>query len=523
MTTPALHTQVRQTDFWRDDVPAAIVVFLIAVPLCLGIALASGVPLFAGIIAGMVGGIVVGALSGSPLMVTGPAAGLTAVVVSGLGQVGSFDVLLMAVVLAGGVQILLGLARAGLVAYYFPTSVVRGMLFGVGLTLVLKQIPHALGYDVDAMGDAAFQQANRENSFSAIAHALGAIEWGAVLISGISLLLLALWPRLKGTRLGLFPAPLGVAMLGVALNAMLARYAPGLALDGSHLVRLPIPSTISDFFSQFTAPNFAAIADPVVWRLALLLAAVASLETLLAVEATDKLDPAQPESPVDRELVAQGAGNLVSGLIGGLPIAGVVARSAANVGAGARSRRATMLQGALLLVAALLIPQWINLTPLAAIAAMLIHLGLQLAAPKVARSEWSRGSVHAVPFTVTVLAIVVSDLLIGILVGLAVGVYYILRDQLLSPPFTEVSSPGAVLRRLQLHDNVNFLHRAALVRVLETLPAGSRIELDGRSTRRIDPDVLEAIEHFQETALARGIDLRLVGVPSSGSVPPFSP
>jgi MFS superfamily sulfate permease-like transporter len=499
-------------------VPAAIVTFLIAVPLCLGIALASGAPLSAGIIAGVVGGLVAGGLSGSSLMVSGPAAGLSAIVLGGIQQVG-FEGFLAAVVLAGVIQLGLAYLRAGFIGYYFPTAVIRGMLVGIGLILIFKQIPHALGYDADAMGDDAFLQANAENTFTAIIGAFRHLEWGAVIISALSLALLAVWRRTGLAKLRALPAPLAVVVLGVLMNELFFATAPGLALEPTHLVNLPVPSSLGAYLDELHFPDFGAFADASTWRLATVLAVVASLETLLSLEATDRLDPYKREASTDRELLAQGTGNVISGLLGGLPIAGVVVRSAANVEAGAVTRRATMLQGTLLLVAALLAPRLLNEIPLAAVAAILIHLGARLASPRTAREEFALGRVHSVPFTATVVAIVLTDLLVGIVLGLAVGVYYILRDHLKSPPFTEVSAGGAVLRRLRLHDNVNFLHRAAFVTVLQAVPAGSRLEIDGRSTRRLDSDVLEVILNFRETAKLREIDYRLVGIPGAESAP----
>ena len=502
--------------FWREDGPAAIVIFLIAVPLCLGIALAAGAPLYSGIIAGVIGALVAGALSGSSLMISGPAAGLTAIVATGITQAGSFEAFLAAVVLAGVLQVGMGALRFGFVSYYVPTAVIRGMIVAIGIILILKQIPHALGYDADAMGDESFVQANAENSFTAIWHALGAPELGAIVISALSLVILVMWRRMPLRQFRYFPAALAVVLLGIGLNALFAAVSPGLHLESSHLVNLPIPGAGENYLTQIALPDFGAMLRADTWRLAALLAVVASLESLLSLEATDRLDPYKREVSGDRELLAQGTANLASGLLGGLPIAGVVVRSAANVEAGAVTRRSAIAHGVLLLVAALAAPRLLNLIPLAAIAAILLHLGLSLASPRAAREEWALGRTHAVPFTCTVLGIVLTDLLIGILIGLAVGVFYILQDHLKSAPFTEVSPAGAVLRRLRLHDNLNFLHRGAFIAMLQEVPAGSRLEIDGRGTVRIDPDVLEVLLNFRETARLRDIDYRLVGIPGIG-------
>jgi carbonic anhydrase len=504
---------------WKSDGPAAVVIFLIAVPLCLGIALASGAPLMSGIVAGVMGGLVAGTLSGSSLMISGPAAGLTVIVASGIQQAGSFEAFLTAVVLAGVIQVALGGIRAGFFGYYVPTAVIRGMVAAIGLILILKQIPHALGYDADAMGDEAFRQANSENTFSAILHALREPMWGAIIIAGISLALLVVWRRTALRKVRYLPAPLVVVVVGIIINALFAQFAPHLALSASHLVNLPSFISGESFFSQLALPDFGVLFSRTTWQLAALLAVVASLESLLSLEATDRLDPYKREVSADRELVAQGFANVASGLFGGLPVAGVVVRSAANVEAGAISRGSAILHAVMILVMVLLMPHVLNLIPLACIAAILLHLGFSLASPRVAREELALGRAHAVPFAATVVAIVLTDLLIGILIGLAFGVYYILRDHLKTPPFTEVSGKGAVLRRLKLHDNLNFLHRGAFIELLQSVPDGSRLELDARDTRRIDPDVLEVLVNFRATAQLRDIDFRLVGIPEEAPLP----
>jgi len=498
---------------WREELPAALAMFVIAVPLCLGIALASDVPLSAGLIAGIVGGLVVGALSGTPLMVSGPAAGLTVIVVAGVESVGSFESLLLAVVLAGVMQLGLAAMRAGIVGTFFPSAVVRGMISAIGILLVLKQIPHAVGYDTDAMGDESFLQPNAENTVTGLLGALTHIEWGAVLVSVIALGVLYGWSRLRRGWQSVVPAAVVAVLAGVAVNALLQAYAPTLALTATHLVSLPVADGMSERLAQFHTPDFSTVGSAAVWRLAVIIAIVASLETLLTVEATERLDPYKRVPDVNRELFAQGAGNITSGLLGGLPLTGVMIRTAAGIDAGGRTNRATILHGGLLALAAFVAPRWFNLIPLAAVAAVLIALGWRLASPAVARAEFRFGRAHAVPFAVTVLAILVTDLLIGLIVGLAVGVFYVLLDQYRSVPFTEVSPPGAVLRRLQLQRHVTYLHRPALVTEFQEFTPGTRVELDGRQTERIDPDVLSLIHDYHESAAIRGVDLRLVGIP----------
>ena len=504
---------------WRADVPAAVVVFLVAVPLCLGIALASGAPLFGGVISGIVGGIVVGSLSGSHLMVSGPAAGLTAIVVSAIATLGSYPAFLVAVVLAGGVQLTLAALRAGVIGYYFPSAVIRGMLAAIGLILILKQIPHAVGYDADYEGDEAFVQATGENTFSAIAHALQSIEPAAVVLSLVALAMLVLWDNTRLKKYKLLPGPLAVVIAGIVGQWVLPWLHPALQLEAEHLVSLPMPGSLSDIGSLLAFPDWSAIARPDTWRVAVTIGVVASLETLLSLEATDRMDPFKREAPTDRELAAQGIGNIVAGLIGGLPVTGVIVRSAANVDAGAQTKRSAIIHGVLLLIAVLTIPVLLNMIPLASLAAILIYTGFKLSHPRLLRHAWTQGRTQWLPFLVTVSAILLSDLLIGITIGLAVGFVFILFDQLRYPCFTVVSPHGSVLTRLRLQEQVSFLHKASLARLLDELPSGARIEIDGTACQHIDHDVLEFLSDFRQTARLRRIDFRTVGI----DLPALSP
>lgn len=507
------HASQPQSIQWKHDAPASVVVFLVALPLCLGVALASGAPLFAGIIAGVVGGLVIGPLSGSALMVSGPAAGLTAIVLAAITQLGDYRAFLVAVVIGGIIQLILAALRAGIIGYYFPAAVIKGMLSAIGLVLILKQLPHAFGYDADAMGDETFAQANAENTFTGLTSAFESIEPGAAIIALLSLAVLFVWPLTPLAKVKLFPAPLAVVSLGIGLNALFVALAPALLLEPTHLVGLPVPTGAAGWAAQFAFPAWSAITDPVVWRIGLTLGIVASLETLLSLEATDKMDPYKREAPPNRELFAQGIGNTISGLIGGLPVTGVIVRSAANVNAGARTRWSAILHGVLLVVAVVAMPKLLNLIPLAALAAILLHTGFKLAHPSILRAMIRLGRSQWIPYVITVAAILFTDLLVGIAIGMSVGVFIILRDTLLNPPFTEVSPPGAVLRRWQLHDHVNFLNKAALLNELDALEPGSRIEVDGRMTRRIDADALEVLHQFSDTATLRNIDYRLVSIP----------
>ena len=502
----------------RADFPASLVVFLVALPLCLGVALASGAPLLSGVVAGVVGGLVVGAVSRSPLMVSGPAAGLTAIVVSGIGTVGGFSRFLPAVVLGGLLQILLGAARAGVVAYYIPSSVIKGMLAAIGLTLILKQVPHAVGYDADYEGDFTFLESSGRTTFSALGDALAHIQPGAVMVALVGLAVLALWPRTPFARVRVFPAPLAVVVIGVAINEVLRTLAPALTIRTSHLVHLPTdgPGALA---SQLARPDWTALGDHRVWMLALTIGIVASLESLLSLEATNKLDPWKREVPGNRELIAQGFGNVCSGLLGGLPVTGVIVRSSANVDAGARTRLSTLAHGLWLLVAVVGLPLLLNRVPLAALAAVLLFTGYKLAQPSLWQAAWRIGPSHFAPFAITIVAILLTDLLVGIAIGLVVGVAFILYDHLRRPVLQIVSPHGAVLTRYMLPDHLTFLDKANIAATLEALPPSTRVELDGRNTRRFDYDALEALLAFRATARARGIDYRLVGVPEVATTP----
>ena len=508
---------------WRTDLPAAMVLAIVAMPLCLGIALASGAPFSGGIIAGVVGAIVVGRISGSQLLVSGPAAGLAAIVLTSIVQLGSFPAFLVAVVLAGLIQIALGIARTGIVGYYFPSSVVKGMLAAIGVVLVLKQLPHALGYSIDYEGSESFALATGGNTFSNILLAFERPHAGALFICLFSLAILTLWNTSSFRKLRVVPAPLLVVFAGVALNALFTSALPEFALSGSSLVALPVIRSFAELSALITFPDWSVLAQPQVYGVALTIALVASLETLLSLEATDKIDPYKREAPPSRELIAQGIGNTVSGLVGGLPITGVIVRSAANVDAGAQSRWSTILHGVLLLVSVVSIPALINKIPLAAIAAILLYTGYRLAHPALWRNAWNVGRAHFVAFAVTVLTTLLTDLLIGIAVGFVVGAFFILVGQLRTPTLVDRNPPGAVLRRFVLPELVTFLSKAEVAQTLAALPAGSRVEIDGRGVRHIDYDILELISNFRATAVLRDIDFRLVGMPPLATVPAHVP
>lgn len=485
-----------------------------AMPLCLGIALASGVPLFSGIIAGVIGGTVVVLASGSQLGVSGPAAGLVAIVLVAVADLG-FEAFLLALVLAGIMQIALGYLKAGIIAYYFPASVIKGMLAGIGLIIILKQIPHALGYDSDYEGDMDFIQPDGETTFSAITRALEMLSPGALIISAVSMAILILWELKFIKRQALFQViqgPLVAVVIGVILQKMFK--GSSLEVSAEHLVALPISASITDFFSGFQTPDFSAITRIGVWVSAATLALVASLETLLCVEATDKLDPHKRLTPTNRELKAQGLGNVLSGLIGGLPITQVIVRSSANIQSGGKSRLSAFFHGILLLVSVLFIPGILNMIPYASLAAILIMVGYKLAKPSIFVEQFRHGWGVFIPFTITVIVILRTDLLVGIGVGMAVAIFFILMRHYRTPFFVhdEVGEDGIEKLTIILVEDVSFLHKAGLSMALKMLPPNSVVKIDGRAARRIDDDVIDVLEDFIQTADERSILVEMEGL-----------
>ena len=512
LDTPAANWTPSFREAWRSDVRASIVVFLVAVPLCLGIALASGAPLFSGIVTGIIGGIVVGFASGSHLMVSGPAAGLTAIVLAAITTLG-FPAFLTAVLLAGVLQIALGLVRAGVIGYYFPNAVIRGMLAGIGIIIILKQIPHALGYDAEFEGALDFQQANSENTMSSLLRAMERIETGAVLLSVLALTLMILWERPFMKRFALVPAALVAVAVGVVLNAAFAASGSGLTLAGDHLVSLPIIASLGDLRGALTSPDFGALGNAAVWTTAATLGVVASLETLLSLEATDRMDPLKREAPANRELVAQGIGNVLCGFAGGLPMTGVIVRSSANVYSGAKTKASAIMHGALLLVAVLVIPSVLNRIPLAVLAAILLFTGYKLAHPKQLVQFFRKGFHQWVPFVTTIVAILLTDLLTGIAAGLGTSLLFILLEHLRAPSFEIVSTEGTHTR-LRLNAHLTFLSKANLSTTLQQFAAGSEVEVDGSAVKRIDHDAAEVLREFRASAEGRRITVRFLGLDS---------
>lgn len=492
-----------------SDFPSAVVVFLVALPLCLGIALGSGAPLFSGIIAGMVGGIVIGMLSGSQLSVSGPAAGLTAIVFAAITKLQVYEAFLLAVVIAGVIQMILGFLKAGVIGDYVPNSVIKGMLAAIGIILILKQLPHFVGYDKDYPGDETFAQGPDENTFSGIFHSLNAVTPGAAIIGIVSLLILIAWETkfFKSNKvLSLIPGPLIVVLAGVFINMAFAAKAADLQLEQKHLVSLPIADNAAKFISFFTFPDFSYIGNPQVWISGLTIAIVASLETLLGIEAVDKLDPLKRVTPTNRELKAQGIGNMVSGLIGGLPLTSVVVRSSANVMAGGKTKVSTITHGTLLLVSVYFIPGLLNLIPLSALAAVLIFTGYKLAKVSLFKEFYIKGLDQFVPFVVTILAILLTDLLIGIVTGILVGLFFMVRANFKSSVLV-VNDENRYLVRLR--KDVSFLNKPIIKQKLEEVPANSFIIIDATRADFIDKDIIEEINNFLKHAHLKNIRVEI--------------
>ncbi len=507
----------------KNDIPASIVVFLVAMPLCLGIALASGAPLFAGVIAGIVGGIIVSIFSGSQLGVSGPAAGLAVIVLSAINDLGSFETFLLAVVVAGVIQLILGFARAGIIGYYFPSSVIKGMLSGIGIIIILKQIPHAFGYDKTPLGEGAFANPDGENTFTEIFNHLNYISPGAIIAAGVALFILILWERpfmKKVSAFKIIQGPLVAVVSGIVLSRVFQGYET-LAFKSDQMVSIPVADSIGGFFSQFSFPDFSQITNPEIYVIGFTMAVVASLETLLCVEATDKLDPQKRITPTNRELTAQGIGNIVSGLIGGLPITQVIVRSSANIQSGGKTKTSAFLHGVLLLVSAMAIPKVLNMIPLSSLAAILFVVGYKLAKPTVFKEVYKRGIGQFIPFIVTILGIVFTDLLIGIGLGLVVAIMDILWNNYKTPYHFD---PNKVEKdtpvTIELSEDVSFLNKAGILHTLNVLPNNCQVIIDASKTKTIHPDILEIIDDFKANAETRDIHIELKGLNEKGSANP---
>jgi MFS superfamily sulfate permease-like transporter len=510
---------------WKTDLPASLVVYLVALPLCLGVAFAStdvqgisGVPnLFSGIIAGVVGGIVVGALSGSRLGVSGPAAGLITIVAGALATLGSFEAFLLAVFLSGVIQLVAGFLKAGVIGHYFPSSVIKGMLAAIGLTLILKEIPHLVGYDADPMGEMDFIQPDGHTTFSELFYAANSISYGAVIISILSLVILLVMDRPYFKRIALFtyvPGALFVVVIGILLNFGFSMFKPEWYLSGKHVVELPIASGFNEFIGFFRSPDFTFLTNPDVYVIAFTLAIVGSLESLLSVEATDKLDPLRHVTPTNRELKAQGMGNMLSGLIGGLPITQVIVRSSANINAGGQSKLSTMMHGVILLGSVILIPQVLNMIPLASLGAILFLVGYKLSKLSLYRMMYKLGWEQFLPFVSTIVVVLLTDLLKGIAFGMIISIFFILRKNYQNNYNRETKiKDGREVICIKLSEEVTFLNKGSIIQTLQKLPDNSIVIIDGSNSTQIDYDVLEVIEEFRNFgALERNIEFSTINI-----------
>lgn len=494
--------------YMAEDLPSGLVVFLVALPLCLGIALASGAPLFSGLIAGIIGGIVVGSFSKSPVSVSGPAAGLTTIVLAGITDLG-FPAFLLSVLLAGLLQITLGFARAGSIGNFFPVSVIKGMLASIGLILILKQIPHGLGYDADFEGDQDFIQPDNQNTFTEILQSLNHLSTGAIVISIVSILILVGWNKNKLQQFKFFrvvPGPLVVVLIGVLLNQFFTYWLPALSIEEKHMVSLPVMSEAAGLTTFITWPDFSQLFNSKVYITGFTIAIVASLETLLSIEACDKLDPYRRITPLNRELKAQGIANTLSGLLGGLPVTSVIVRSSANINAGAKSKASTLTHGIILLLAVLLIPGVLKLIPLSCLAGILIVIGFKLTDPSVYKQMYKKGISQFLPFIVTIVAVIFTNLLQGVFMGMLVAMFFILKTNF-REAIIVVHTDGNYL--LRFTKDISFLNKGTLRNVFHKIPDYANVTIDGSQAKFIDQDIRETISDFMEQSKMKNIQVEL--------------
>lgn len=495
----------------KYDLKSSMVVFFVALPLCLGIAIASGAPPMSGLIAGIVGGIIVGAISGSHVSVSGPAAGLTVIVLDSISSLGTFPLFLAALVVAGLIQLAMGFLKAGVIGYYFPHSVIKGMLSAIGLILILKQIPHALGYDKDQMGDMAFQQLDNQNTFSEIWLAIQYFSPGAIPIVIVAMLILIGFdnPKIKKNKiLSAVPAALWAVVSGILINQLYFAFKPEWALIDEHLVTIPVLAGVSELGSLFTLPDFGLVMTSSFWVIAVTIAIIGSIESLLSLEAGDKMDTHKRISPASRELVAQGIGNTVSGLIGGLPVTAVIVRTSANIASGAQSKLSTIFHGILLAVLVLAIPTILNMIPLSCLAAVLFMVGFKLAKPSIFVHEWEKGFDQFLPFVVTIIAILFTDLLVGIGIGMIIGMFFVIKTNFKQAIIITERNGNYLLK---LHKDVSFLNKAPLKSKLSTIPDNSYVIINGYKAKFIDQDIRDVLNDFIESAHDRNIKLEIEG------------
>ena len=495
---------------WKSDLPASVVVFFVALPLCLGIAVASEAPPFAGLIAGIIGGIVVGIISGSQVGVSGPAAGLAAIVLAAIASLG-YEAFLVSVVIGGVIQILFGILRLGIIGYYFPSSVIKGMLTGIGIIIILKQIPHFFGIDKDPEGNFVLFS-GKSNIVSDILSIPANLGEGSTIIAVISIGILILWSQVltkKHNVFKLIQGPLVAVIVGVVFYLFTKESSIGIAK--SHLVQVPVPNSIDSFLGQFTLPDFSVIGSAEVWITGFTIALVASLETLLCVEATDKLDPDKRVTPTNRELFAQGTGNVLSGLIGGIPITQVIVRSSANIQSGNKTKLSAIVHGFFLLISVILIPTALNMIPLSVLAAVLFIVGYKLAKPSTFKTMWKSGWKQFLPFIVTVLIIVFKDLLWGIGIGLAVGIFIVLLKSFQNSHFLHIEGEDVDDNKIKMTfaEEVTFFNKASILNQLDEIPENSNLEIDVRPTRYLDYDIIEILEDFSTKAKNKNINIKL--------------
>ncbi|MFZ9502937.1 MAG: SulP family inorganic anion transporter [Cyclobacteriaceae bacterium] len=491
---------------YRQDLTASVVVFFVAIPLCLGISLASGAPLISGLIAGVLGGIVTGLLSGSQLSVSGPAAGLASIVLASISDLGTFQAFSAAVVLAGVIQLVLGYAKAGAIGYFFPSSVIKGMLAGIGLILILKQIPHALGDDKDYEGDESFLQPDNQNTFTEILAAVMNLSTGAVIISTACLALLIFWgsDRIKKNAvLSIIPGPLLAVVLGVVLNLFFQNSFPELALSGIHMVDLP---ALDELSAGFSLPDWTILNDARVFTIATTLALVASLESLLSIEAADKMDPFKRVTPLNRELKAQGVTNMISGFLGGLPVTSVIVRTSANVSSGAQTKFSTIAHGFFIATAVLLFPTALEYIPLSALAAILLQVGYKLSSPSLWKEQFKKGLDQFIPFAVTILVILLTNLLMGIFIGILIAVYFVLKSNFHSAVLVVNHGNNYMIKFTK---DVSFLNKSPLLKAVESIPGNSKVLIEGSSIQYYDNDILEILNDFKISALKKNIDVEI--------------
>ncbi|TGK36414.1 carbonic anhydrase [Leptospira gomenensis] len=505
-------------DFWRDarhDLSASLVVFLIAIPLCIGIASNSGAPIISGLIGGIVGGIVVSLLSKSPLSVSGPTPGLTVIVFSSIGALGNLNAFFLAVCIAGVFQILLGFVRAGILANFFPSSVIKGLLAAIGIVLILKQIPHAIGYDKDPEGDFSFFQIDSENTFSEIINAIYRFSPGAVVLFFLSLAIIVIWERFQIHKKILIHGSLVAIVLAVIVNESFEYWMPFLSVGGEHLIQPIRLASVTDLFTDQYFPDFSYWKNQTLYLVALKICVVVTLESLITLDAIEKIDPERRAVSKNRELIAQGAGNIVSGFLGGLPVTSVIMRSSANLQAGAKTKLSAFLHGVFILLALILIPGLISKIPLSSLAAVLLVVGYKLTDYKILKSQFKKGADQFLPFVATILGIVFTDILIGIGVGCVVAVFFIVRRNILNPfELNRKDKNYGVEIRIDLSEDVSFLNKSSILYKLERVPDNAHLIIDGSKSKYIDPDILEVIEDFKISAAARNVKLEILDVAS---------